>query len=61
MKIEYTCPKCGGDLQELILTSMPPQRKLNCINCNWSYTYPREQLEEVIKVPFPETREINIT
>ena len=31
-----TCPECGGDLIETVLTSYPPQRKKSCPRCGWS-------------------------
>lgn len=42
--IVYTCPKCGKDLQEICLASMPPQYKMQCLSCGWSYTKPQEPL-----------------
>lgn len=51
MQIIYTCPNCGGDLQEIVLTSNPPQNKKVCHQCGWSYTEPREY---TVKVPFVE-------
>ena len=44
-----TCPKCGHDLVDLILTSNPPIPKKECWNCGWSWTGKKE---EVIRVPF---------
>lgn len=44
-----TCPKCGHDLLDLMLTTNPPIPKKECLNCGWSWTGERE---EVIRVPF---------
>ena len=49
--VVYTCPKCGGDLQELCLTSLPPQYKVVCNSCGWSETKKSEPLE-VVRVPY---------
>ena len=49
MQIIYTCPECGGDLQEQILTSYPPIRKVVCHQCGWSYEYPRD---DAVRIPF---------
>ena len=52
--VQYTCPKCGGDLQKLILCSNPPQEQLKCFSCGWEYTKPQQP---VIKIPFvPESQ-----
>ena len=47
--IVETCPKCGHDLQDLILTTYPPIPQKKCFNCGWSWEGERE---EVIRVPF---------
>ena len=49
--IIYTCPKCGGDLQELCLASMPPQYKMVCLSCGWSEIKKSEPLE-IVRVPY---------
>ena len=49
MIIIETCPVCGHDLQDLILTTYPPIPKKLCPSCGWSWTGERE---EVIRVPF---------
>ena len=46
--IVYTCPKCGSDLQEIVLTSYPPQSKMYCTNCNWSHI----ETDKVYKIPY---------
>ena len=50
--IIYTCPECGADLQSFILTSNPPKTQYNCPLCNWSYTEPQGQPEEIIRIPY---------
>lgn len=49
MIIIETCPECGHDLQDLVLTTYPPIPQKKCINCGWSWTGKRE---EVVRVPF---------
>lgn len=36
MKIIETCPICGHDLVDLILTYNPPISKKKCFNCGWN-------------------------
>ena len=36
MKIIETCPICGHDLVDLILTYNPPISKRKCFNCGWN-------------------------
>lgn len=36
MKIIETCPICGHDLVDLILTYNPPISKMKCFNCGWN-------------------------
>lgn len=49
MKIIETCPKCGHDLVDLVLTTNPPIPQKKCFNCGWEWTGERE---EVVRVPF---------
>ena len=46
--IVYTCPKCGGDLVSLVLTSYPPQYKEECPNCGWSHT----ESDTITRIPY---------
>lgn len=46
--IIYTCPECGADLEEQILTSNPPIHKKICRNCGWEH----QEGQEVIKIPY---------
>ena len=48
MQIIYTCPKCGADLEEIVLTSNPPQHQKRCRNCGWTHT----EREDVVRIPF---------
>jgi rubredoxin len=58
-RIVYVCPKCGADIQEICLTSLPPQQKMVCTKCDWSYTKPRSDFGEEIRVPFPTENDTN--
>ena len=46
-----TCPKCGHDLHDLVITTYPPIPVKKCLNCGWSWEGERE---EVVRVPFKE-------
>lgn len=58
MQIIYTCPKCGHDLEEIILTSNPPQHEKRCSNCGWHHIIEEKQ-DFFIRIPYTE-REKNI-
>ena len=49
MQIVYTCPKCGADLRDVILTCNPPIHKKVCSNCGWESTEPKE---DVVRIPY---------
>lgn len=49
MRIIETCPKCGHDLVDLVLTTYPPIPQKKCFNCGWEWTGERD---EVVRVPF---------
>lgn len=44
-----TCPKCGYDLKDLIITTYPPIPQKKCFSCGWEWT---GEPEEVIRMPF---------
>lgn len=44
-----TCPKCGHDLQDLVLASYPPIPQKKCFGCGWEWT---GQPEQIMRVPF---------
>ena len=50
MRIVYTCPKCGQDLEVNVLTSNPPKNRYRCTNpdCDWS----EDEREDVIRIPY---------
>lgn len=50
MQIVYTCPKCGADLQEVMLATNPPMHRKQCMSCGWSYT--DTDREDVLRIPF---------
>lgn len=49
MRIIETCPKCGHDLVDLVLTTYPPIPQKKCFSCGWEWT---GEAEEVVRVPF---------
>ena len=49
MIIIETCPKCGHDLLDVLLTTYPAIPKKECPSCGWSWT---GQREEIVRVPF---------
>lgn len=49
--IIYTCPTCGCDLQEYVLTSLPPQYKKTCPNCGWETIEPVSE-ESIVRIPY---------
>jgi len=49
MRIIETCPVCGHDLVDLVLTVNPPIPQKKCFACGWSWT---GEPEEVVRVPF---------
>lgn len=55
MYIIETCPKCGGDLDVLVLTSYPPIPARRCKKCGW---YWQGKAEMPIRVPFHPIEEV---
>ena len=49
MMIVYTCPKCGHDLFETVLTSNPPIHRKECLKCGWSW---QSTPEPIRRIPF---------
>lgn len=52
MKVVYTCPECGADLEEVVLTSYPPQRRVYCPKCKWSHTERQPEDQDVVRIPY---------
>ena len=52
MRIIYTCPKCGSDIDDVVLTTYPPKYMKVCRNpkCDWQFI---EEPEEDITVRVP--------
>lgn len=46
-----TCPKCGHDLEQMMLACYPPIPKKYCPYCGWYWT---GGPEEVVRIPFGE-------
>ena len=49
MIVVETCPKCGGDLDVLTLTSNPPIPARRCRRCGW---YWQGKMETPVRLPF---------
>ena len=49
-----TCPKCGGELKHISLTTYPPISKKVCTSCGWSWT---EEREKDTYTPFDERKQ----
>lgn len=56
MIIIETCPKCGYDLVDEMICTMPPIPQKVCYNCGWSWTGEREK---IIRVPFEKGNSFN--
>lgn len=54
--IIYTCPECGGDLDEIVLTSNPPIYKKRCPMCGWE----ESKMGEVIRIPYQQSQNLFI-
>jgi len=55
MRIIYTCPKCGSDLEEMTLTTYPAQHMVYCPNCMWSHA------ERAVRIPYDRVLRIPYT
>lgn len=55
MYVVETCPKCGGDLDVLVLTSYPPIPVRRCKKCGW---YWQGKAEMPVYVPFHPIEEV---
>ena len=49
MIIIETCPKCGHDLQDVVVATYPPIPQKKCFGCGWEWT---GEPEQVVRVPF---------
>lgn len=49
MIVIETCPRCGHDLLDVVVDTMPPIPRKECPNCGWSW---EGRPEEVVRVPF---------
>ena len=58
MTIIQTCPKCGSDLQDIVLTCYPPKHQKQCMKCGWQYTFASDNY--VVRVPFEQPERDNI-
>ena len=47
-----TCPKCGAELQNIVIATYPPIPQKKCFRCGWSWT---EKPEKIVYKPFRES------
>ena len=50
-----TCPKCGHDLFNMVITTYPPINRKVCQHCGWSWT---GKIEPIKRIPFNPDNEI---
>ena len=55
MRVVYTCPKCGSDIDEAVLCTYPPRYLKYCKNmsCGWSHMEIPEE-DAVVRIPYEE-------
>jgi len=44
-----TCPKCGHDLEETVLTTNPPILVKRCLHCGWRWEWGQKN---ITRIPF---------
>lgn len=49
MIVVEICPKCGHDLQDVVICTYPPIPRKVCWNCGWSWT---GKPEKIVRVSF---------
>ena len=52
MEIVYVCPKCGGNLINLCLPSIPPKYQKECTSCGWVSPIIKKE-RDIIRIPYP--------
>lgn len=54
-----TCPKCGHDLEETVLTTNPPILVKRCLHCGWRWEWGQEN---ITRIPFQDriVKDINV-
>ena len=51
MRIIETCPKCGADIEDLVVATLPAVPVKRCTKCDWRWEGKRGR-EDVIRIPF---------
>ena len=51
MMIIETCPVCGADIIDYVLTTYPPKHGKRCTKCDWLWLEENRD-DDVIRVPF---------
>lgn len=52
--IIYTCPKCGGDLVDYVITTYPPVEAKKCLRCGWMW---ESQTTPICRIVFDPPKE----
>lgn len=47
MIVIETCPKCGGNLETLVIATYPPIPKKMCMNCGWYWVGKVEEINYI--------------
>lgn len=55
MIVIETCPRCGHDLEDIVICTYPPVPVKECPRCGWRY---ERTPEKVVRVPFNESKYI---
>ena len=58
MIVIETCPECGADLYDVVLTSYPPKSGKQCMSCGWSYI--SDDTNDIVRIPFSPPEKKNI-
>lgn len=55
MYLIETCPKCGHDLLDITICTMPPIQRKECPGCGWNWEGKPDEIKRVPFVKFPES------
>ena len=49
MIVIETCPKCGADLFDYVITTFPPISAKECLRCGWRW---EDITNDITRIPF---------
>lgn len=52
--IVYTCPNCGGDLVDYVITTYPSIQAKKCLRCGWRW---ESQTSPICRIRFEPSKE----